>query len=146
MQEDESDLEFQDQPLNVSLLDTPIDPSIAPMTLEGIRNRPMSSYIINVSDSSASSGSPEQLGSNVAPIQNMPLPPSSINTPDLQPEGVNKSNTDLKASKSRNIRLPKGIKTGVNSLSVNIEQGECHIIPAEIFKEGGFTHFHQQLG
>ena len=130
------DLEFQDQPLNVSLLDTPVDPSIAPLTLEGIRNRPMSSDIINVSDSSASSGSPEQLGSNVAPIQNMPLSASSINTPDLQPEGVNKSNTDLKASKSHNIRLPKGIKTGVHLLSVNIEQGESHIIPAEIFKEG----------
>ena len=103
----------------------------------------MSSDIINVSDSSASSGSPEQLGSNIAPTQNMPLPISSINTPDLQPEGLNKSNTDVKASKSCNIRLPKGIKTGVHLLSVNIEWGECHIIPAEIFKEGCLTYFPQ---
>ena len=63
LQEDEMDLEFQDQPLNVSLLDTSDDPPTAPLTLEGSMNRPMSSNVVNVS-SSASSGTPEQLGSN----------------------------------------------------------------------------------
>ena len=73
----------------------------------------------------------------------MPLPNSSNNTPDLLPEGVYKSNTDQSSSKSHNIKLPKGIKSGVYLLSVNIERGECHVIPADMVEEGGQSYFHQ---
>ena len=81
-------MEYQDQPVDINLLDTSDDPEIAPLTLEGIRDRSMSSNIVNVS-SSASSGTPEfePIGSNAAPIQSMPLPTSSKVTPELQPEG-----------------------------------------------------------
>ena len=105
-----------------------------------------SNEIINVSDSS--SGSPERLGSNVAPLQSTPLPSSSSSAPELQPEGASNSNiTDHKASKSlgtsRKIRLPSGITTGVYMLSVNIERDECHLIPAERVEAGGQIVFQQ---
>ena len=142
------DIEFKDQPLNPSLLDTSDDPVIAPTTLKGTNNRPMSSNeIINVSDRSSSSGSPERVKSNVAPLHSTPLPTSSNTAPELQPEGVSNSNTDPRASKSlgisRKIKLPSGIKTGVYMLSVNIERDECHLIPAERVEEGGQLVFHQ---